>query len=104
MKRMSMTAYLLLHTNPGPLQLPGKPEKDARHRNRDHGESVRKMLLEVIREGGRMTTCDIRRITGLEWPHQHLKKLQEQGQVIETKVRSGTVRNNYYEICNGQHQ
>lgn len=104
MKRMSMTAYLLLHTNPGPLQLPEQQGKDARHRNRDHGESVRRKLLEVIREGGRMTTCDIRRVTGIPYPHQHLKKLQEQGQVIETKVRSGTVRNNYYELNHGQHQ
>lgn len=102
--RMSQTAYILLHTNPGPLRLP-EPEKrhDVGAMRRAQGVTADQAIDHAISQAGRpMTRAELQDEIGQVDLYQRLSKRVKNGSLILWKVATqgtrGGIKTCYYAL------
>ena len=88
--RMSQTAYILLHTNPGPLRLPGTEtsrRNDVGAMRRAQGLTTDEAIDRAIAESGRrMSRAELQDAIGQGDLYKRLSKRVGEGTLVLTRV------------------
>ena len=102
--RISQTAYILLHTNPGPLRLP-EPERrhDVGAMRRAQGIESDDAIIQTIKACGKpMTRAEIEEALGKAHLYKRLKNLAKAANLtlirIPTEGTGGGIKTNYYAL------
>ena len=102
--RISQTAYILLHTNPGPLRLP-EPERrhDVGAMRRDQGIESDEAIIQMIKACGKpMPRAEIEKALGLTYLYKRLQNLVNDGNLalirIPTEGTRGGIKTCYYAL------